>query len=106
MLHAKSTLKQVALIFTLSTFVVFGFDGTNFSLLFPGNSETDTTLKYIYAAIVGYCGVDAKKRKAMSHLKFGARLMPISAYNTSPTCTITKAAYPYLIFEAVKVRGF
>ena len=54
---------------------------TNFNLLFPVNSVTDTTLKYIYAAIVGYCGMDAKKRKAMSHLKFGARLS-ISAYNT------------------------
>ena len=109
-LHAKSTLKQVALIFTLNTFVVFGSQGqnlmkTNFNLLFPVNSVTDTTLKYIYAALVGYCGMDAKKRKAMSHLKFGARLN-ISAYNTSPTCTITKAAYSYLIFEAVNVRGF
>ena len=70
-------------------------DGTKFNLLFPGNSVTGTTLKYIYAAIVGYCGMDAKKRKAMSHLKFGARLN-ISAYNTSPTCTITKAAYSLL----------
>ena len=52
-----------------------------FNLLFPGNSLTCTTLKYTYAAIVGYCGLDAKKRKAMSHLKFGARLS-ISAYNT------------------------
>ena len=62
------------LYFTLNTFVVFGSQGQNFNLLFPGNSVTGTTLKYIYAAIVGYCGMDAKKRKAMSHLKFGARI--------------------------------